>query len=159
MIRSPCSTPIVTRRINLNDRSRIVEQRSTDSFGNESPKYDIPLFRNSGSSDYAVINTKQLYTEKRSLISKRSPSVITTRLPHLRKNVNHTNLPPSLNDCDSRNVYQSRHNSETVDALHEKNAALTTSKSAGRSRLPKISSILTEKKKCSSWLSRIKTTK
>lgn len=33
MIRSPCSTPLMTRRMNLNERPRTINQGSLDSFG------------------------------------------------------------------------------------------------------------------------------
>ncbi|CAG9533403.1 unnamed protein product [Cercopithifilaria johnstoni] len=160
MIRSPCSTPIMARRINLNERPRIINQGSLDSFGgNELAKYDTPLSHSSGSSDYAVISGKQLYMEKRSMMSKRSLSINPSRLPHLRKSINHANSPPLLNDCDGRNVCQLGRNPEIVGAIREENAGSTVPKIFEKSRLPKISSIPMEKKKCTSWLSRIRSTK
>ncbi|VDO30878.1 unnamed protein product [Brugia timori] len=128
--------------------------------GNELPKYDVPLsHNNASSSDYGAISTKQLCSEKQTIISKRSAAINSSRLPHLRKNVNHTISPPLLSDCDSRSACQLRHNPETVGIIREKNAGSTLLKNVEKSRLPKISSILTEKKKCTSWLSRIKVTK
>uniref|UniRef100_A0A1I7VBA7 Nck-associated protein 5 n=1 Tax=Loa loa TaxID=7209 RepID=A0A1I7VBA7_LOALO len=158
MIRSPASTPIMKRRMNLNEQPRTINQGSLDSFGgNELPKYDTPLSHSSGgSSDYAVISAKQLYMEKRSMISKRPSAINPSKLPHLRKNANQTNSPPLLSDSDR---CQLRRNPETVGMIREKNAGSTVSKNFEKSRLPKISSILTEKKKCTSWLSRIKATK
>ncbi|VDK83753.1 unnamed protein product [Onchocerca ochengi] len=158
MIRSPSSTPIMSRRINLNERSRTADHGSSDSFGNELARYDIPLSHSSGSSDYAVISAKQLYMEKRSMISKRSLSTNPSRLPYLRKNISHASSPPLLSDCDGRNACHLRRNPEIVGMTREKNTG-PISKNFEKSRLPKIPSILTEKKKCTSWLSRIKATK
>uniref|UniRef100_A0A0R3RY67 Uncharacterized protein n=1 Tax=Elaeophora elaphi TaxID=1147741 RepID=A0A0R3RY67_9BILA len=161
MMRSPCSTPIMTRRINLNERQRTIEQGSLDSFGaTELAKYDTPLSHSSGSSDYAVISAKQFYMEKRPMMSKRSSSINPSRLPYLRKNVNHANSSPLLGDCDGRNVCQLRRNPEIAVRSREKNATSTVVlKNFEKSRLPKISSILAEKKKCTSWLSRIRANK
>ncbi|EFO21931.2 hypothetical protein LOAG_06552 [Loa loa] len=145
MIRSPASTPIMKRRMNLNEQPRTINQGSLDSFGgNELPKYDTPLSHSSGgSSDYAVISAKQLYMEKRSMISKRPSAINPSKLPHLHKNANQTNSPPLLSDSDR---CQLRRNPETVGMIREKNAGSTVSKNFEKSRLPKISSILTEKK-------------
>ncbi|VDP14595.1 unnamed protein product, partial [Onchocerca flexuosa] len=158
VIRSPCSTPIMSRRINLNEPPRTIDHGSSDSFGNELARYDIPLSHGSGSSDYAVIGAKQLYMEKRSITSKRSLSTNPSRLPHLRKNISHASSPPLLSDCDGRNVCHLRRNPEIVGMIREKNTGPVL-KNFEKSRLPKIPSILTEKKKCTSWLSRIKATK
>ncbi|MCP9265549.1 hypothetical protein DINM_020878 [Dirofilaria immitis] len=127
-IRSPCSTPIMTRRTNLNERPRTVDHESPDSFGNKLAKYDTPLSHSSGSSDYAVINAKQLYMEKRSTMSKRSSSINPSRLPHLRKNISHTSSPPLLGDFDGRNVCHLRRNPETVGVIREKNTGPAVSK-------------------------------
>uniref|UniRef100_A0A1I8EPB4 Uncharacterized protein n=1 Tax=Wuchereria bancrofti TaxID=6293 RepID=A0A1I8EPB4_WUCBA len=160
MIRSPYSTPMMAHQMNLNERPRTINHESLDSFGNELSKYDIPLSHNSASSsDYAAISTKQLCLEKRTMTSKRSSAINPSRLPHLRKNINHAISPPLLSDCDSRSACQLRRNPETVGIIREKNTGSTVLKNVEKSRLPKISSILTEKKKCTSWLSRIKATK
>ncbi|VBB28763.1 unnamed protein product [Acanthocheilonema viteae] len=160
VIRSPSSTPIMKRRMNLNERPRIISQGSLDSFrGNELAKYDTPLSHSSGSSDYAIISAKQFYMEKRSMLSKRSSSINPSRLPHLRKSTRHANSPPLLSDSDGQNISQLRSNPETIGVTREKNAGSAVLKNFEKSRLPKISSIVTEKKKCTSWLSRIKATK
>ncbi|KAL3982943.1 hypothetical protein ACH3XW_49180 [Acanthocheilonema viteae] len=123
VIRSPSSTPIMKRRMNLNERPRIISQGSLDSFrGNELAKYDTPLSHSSGSSDYAIISAKQFYMEKRSMLSKRSSSINPSRLPHLRKSTRHANSPPLLSDSDGQNISQLRSNPETIGVTREKNA-------------------------------------
>ncbi|KAK6111323.1 hypothetical protein QQG55_43210 [Brugia pahangi] len=160
VIHGPYSTSVITHRMNLNERPQTISHESLDLFGNELPKYDVPLsHNNASSSDYGAISTKQLCSEKQTITSKRSAAINPSRLPHLRKNVNHTISPPLLSNCDSRSACQLRRNPETVGIIREKNAGSTLLKNVEKSRLPKISSILTEKKKCTSWLNRIKVTK
>ncbi|VDK86823.1 unnamed protein product [Litomosoides sigmodontis] len=162
IIHSPSFTPIMRRRVHLNERSRTIGQETLDSFDrNELAKCDTTISHNSSSSDYAIITAKQLHMEKRSAISKRpsSPSINPSRLPYLQKSINHVNSPSLISDCDGRNVCQLGRSPEIVRMIPEKNVGSTVLKNLEKSRLPKISSILAEKKKCTSWLGRIRTTK
>ncbi|VDN02012.1 unnamed protein product [Thelazia callipaeda] len=170
---SPHSTPLMMRRIN--ERSRNSNQHGlADSFaGNQSATCDIPLSQSNASSDYVSIITKQIHTspEKQPTTPKRSLlSNYGSKLRHPTS----SNYPIAAvsqlvqenvhaNNSDNRNICRLRRNPEVAGMIKGETSVTTTKISAvpkifERSRLPKISTAQTEKKR-GSWLSRIKAVK
>uniref|UniRef100_A0A9J2Q1D0 K Homology domain-containing protein n=1 Tax=Ascaris lumbricoides TaxID=6252 RepID=A0A9J2Q1D0_ASCLU len=149
----------------------------------EAHKYDCPPSRSSQSSDYAAISIKQSnmgyanIEKKRALTSKPSPLLSGSRLrmpnncsptalpftrdsgTQMRRNtIGSNNSSTSLNAPDGRGELQIRRNTDQISVIREESPP-PTSILPERRRLPKPTPSPTEKKKNTSWLSRLKPSK
>uniref|UniRef100_A0A915B933 Uncharacterized protein n=2 Tax=Parascaris univalens TaxID=6257 RepID=A0A915B933_PARUN len=149
----------------------------------EAHKYDCPPSRSSQSSDYAAVNIKQSNAgyanieKKRTPTSKPSPLLSGSRLrmpnncsptalsftrdsvAQVRRNtIGSNNSSTSLNAPDGRGDLQIRRNADQISVIREESPP-STSILPERRRLPKPMPSPTEKKKNTSWLSRLKPNK
>ncbi|VDN36856.1 unnamed protein product [Gongylonema pulchrum] len=75
----------------------------------------------------------------------------------VQKNISHANLSLPLSGYDGRPLHQIRRNPEAISVIREESAV--AAKNFEKSRLPKMPSSSAGKKRCGSWLSKIKPTR